>query len=79
MAKATIKSWSNEKGFGYIEHPEHGDLLFDFEACDFQPEVGDEVEVVELGKRYDGSLKAKKVICPSKSPSGAAPPPTKIP
>ena len=79
MAKATIKSWSNEQGFGYVSHPEHGDLLFDFEACNFQPEVGDEVEVTELGKRYDGSLKAKKVICPAKSPAGTAPPPPKLP
>ena len=63
---ARIKSFSMEQGFGYIEHPEHGDLLFDFESCNFQPEVGDEVEVVELGKRYDGSPKAKVVVCPAK-------------
>jgi cold shock CspA family protein len=79
MASARIKSWSNEKGFGYIEHPEYGDLLFDFEACDFQPEVGDEVEVIEVGKRYDGSPKATKVICSSKPRSGEKPPPPKIP
>lgn len=65
---ARIKSFSREQGFGYIEHEEHGDLLFDFEACDFNPEEGDEVEVVELGKRYDGSLKAKKVSCAAKPP-----------
>jgi hypothetical protein len=76
---ARIKSWSNEQGFGYIEHPEHGDLLFDFEACDFHPEVGDEVEVVEVGKRYDGSLKATKVICPTKPRDGDKPPPLKMP
>jgi hypothetical protein len=63
---ARITSFSKEKGFGYIEHPEHGALLFDFEACDFNPEVGDEVEVLELGKRFDGSKKAKKVSCPTK-------------
>ena len=66
MALARIVQFSKEKGFGYIEHPEHGKLLFDFEACDFNPDEGDEVEVVELGKRFDGSLKAKRVTCPAK-------------
>ncbi|MBN2496161.1 MAG: hypothetical protein JXR96_16330 [Deltaproteobacteria bacterium] len=64
---ARIKSFSRQQGFGYIEHPELGDLLFDIEACDFSPEVGDEVEVVEIGKRFDGSPKAKRVTCPAKS------------
>jgi cold shock CspA family protein len=67
MATCRIKSFSLQQGFGYIEHPEHGDLLFDFESCDFNPEEGDEVEVVEMGKRFDGSPKAKKVICAAKS------------
>lgn len=79
MATARIKSWSNEQGFGYIEHPEYGNLLFDFEACDFQPEVGDEVEVLEVGKRFDGSPKAKKVICPSKPRNDDAPPTPDLP
>jgi cold shock CspA family protein len=78
MAKGKIKSWSEEQGFGYIEHPEYGDLLFDFEACDFFPEIGDEVEVVEVGKRYDGSLKAKKVVCPTKLRRCEKPPPPKM-
>ena len=65
---AKIKSFNKAQGFGYISHPEHGDLLFDFEACNFKPEEGDEVEVTEIGKRYDGKPKAKKVICPAKSP-----------
>lgn len=65
---AKITSFSKEKGFGYLEHPEHGNMLFDFEACNFNPEVGDEVEVVEVGKRFDGSPKAKKVTCPAKPP-----------
>ncbi len=63
-----IKSFSKEQGFGYIDHPEHGDLLFDYEACNFDPEVDDEVEVVEMGKRYNGDPKAKKVVCPTKPP-----------
>jgi cold shock CspA family protein len=78
MAMGKIKSWSEEQGFGYIEHPEYGDLLFDFEACDFFPEIGDEVEVLETAKRYDGSLKAKKVICPAKPRKGEKPPPPKM-
>jgi cold shock CspA family protein len=63
---ARIKSFSEQQGFGIIEHQEHGDLLFDYEACDFHPEEGDEVEVHEVGKRFDGSLKAKRVTCPAK-------------
>ncbi len=63
---ARIKSFVKEQGFGYIDHPEHGELLFDFEACDFQPAEGDEVEVLEVKKCYDGSLKAKRVSCPAK-------------
>jgi cold shock CspA family protein len=63
-----IKSFNKQQGFGYIDHPEHGDLLFDFEVCNFQPETGDEVVVVEIGKRYDGKPKAKKVTCPAKPP-----------
>ena len=31
-----------------------------------EEDEGDEVEVVELGKRFDGSLKAKRVTCPAK-------------
>ena len=27
---AHIKSWSNEQGFGYIEHPEHVRLVRDW-------------------------------------------------
>lgn len=65
---ARIKSFAKEQGFGYIEHPDHGDLLFDFEACDFTPEVGDEVDVIEVAERFDGSLRAKKVSCPAKPP-----------
>lgn len=65
---ARIKSFSREQGFGYIEHPEHGELRFDFESCDFNPEEGDEVEVLEIGKGWDGSPKAKRVVCPAKPP-----------
>jgi hypothetical protein len=65
---ARIVSFSKEQGFGYLEDPEKGKLLFDFEACDFAPEAGDEVIVLETAKRFDGSLKAKRVSCPAKPP-----------
>ncbi len=66
MASARIKSFTKEHGFGRIEHPEHGELLFDFEACNFPPEEGDEVEVGEVIKDRRGKLRAKKVTCPAK-------------
>jgi len=76
--KARIKSWSDQQGFGYIEHPQYGDLFFDFEACDFHPEVGDEVLVEEVRPRRDGKMKAVKVTCPAK-PHKAGPISPKIP
>jgi len=68
MALARIREFTREQGFGIIDHPEHGELSFDFEACNFSPAVGDEVDVVEVGKRWDGGLKAKRVTCPAKPP-----------
>ena len=53
---ARIKSFARDKGFGYIEHPEYGDLLFDFEACNFSPEEGDEVEVVLKDSPFYGEM-----------------------
>ena len=76
---AFIKSWSEEQGFGYIDHPEHGELLFDFEGCDFLPALGDEVEVLEVTTRSDGSLKAMAVRCPAKPHQTEAPPPLNLP
>lgn len=66
MAMAKVKSYSKEQGFGYIDHPEHGDLLFDYEACNFDPVEGDEVEVHEVAPRRMGGFKAKRVTCPAK-------------
>ena len=63
-----IKSFQKDQGFGYIDHPEHGDLLFDYSACNFEPEEGDEVVVEEIGKRYNGDPKAARVTCPAKPP-----------
>jgi len=70
MALARIRQFTREQGFGIIDDPEHGELSFDFEACDFEPEAGDEVEVLEVGKRWDGKLKAKRVRCPAKPRKG---------
>ena len=63
-----IKSFKKDQGFGYIAHPDHGDLLFDYVACNFEPEEGDEIEILEMGKRYNGAPKATKVVCPAKPP-----------
>ena len=67
MALGRIESFEMEKGFGYIEHPEHGKLIFDFEACNFTPVAGDEVEVGEIKESYAGK-RAKGVTCPAKPP-----------
>ncbi len=63
-----IKEFKKDQGFGLIDHPEHGELLFDYVACNFEPEVGDQVVVGEVAKRYGGGLKAKSVTCPAKPP-----------
>lgn len=70
MATATVKSFSKEQGFGTIDHPEHGELFFDFEACNFAPEAGDVVEVAEVKERRypKGTFKAMGVTCPAKPP-----------
>lgn len=70
MADATIKEFSMEQGFGTIDHPEHGELFFDYEACNFPPEPGDQVIVEEVKERRfpKGTLKAVRVTCPTKPP-----------
>ena len=40
---------------------------------------GDEVEVLEVGKRFDGSPKARKVVCPDKPRKGDLPPTPDLP
>ncbi len=63
-----IKSFQKDQGFGYIDHPEHGDLLFDYTACNFEPAEGDEVVIEEMGKNYKGLPKPLKITCPEKPP-----------
>jgi hypothetical protein len=61
-----IKSWSKEQGFGYVTHPQLGDIVFDYDGCDFEPAVGDDVVLLVLGKRFDGKPKVKRIACPAK-------------
>lgn len=63
---AVIKSWSKEQGFGYVTHPQLGDIVFDYDGCDFEPAVGDDVVLLVLGKRFDGKPKVKRIACPAK-------------
>ena len=61
-----IKSWSKEQGFGYVTHGQLGDIVFDYDGCDFDPEPGDQVLILVLAKRYDGKPKVKRIACPAK-------------
>ncbi len=63
---AVIKSWSKEQGFGYVTHSQLGDVSFDYNGCDFEPAVGDEVLLLVIAKRYDGKPKIKRIACPAK-------------
>ncbi len=63
---AVIKSWSKEQGFGYVTHKELGDIVFDYDGCDFEPSIGDKVILLVLGKRFDGKPKVKRIACPEK-------------
>ena len=65
-ANAVIKSWSKEQGFGYATHAQLGDVVFDYDGCDFEPEPGDKVLLLVIGKRYDGKPKVKRIACPAK-------------
>jgi hypothetical protein len=63
---AVIKSWSKEQGFGYVTHEKLGDVVFDYDGCDFEPTVGDKVVLLVIGKRFDGKPKVKRIACPAK-------------
>lgn len=62
---AVVVEW-NPNGFGYVEHPKLGKILFDNDGADFDPEPGDKVLLLVLGKRYDGKPKIKRIACPAK-------------
>ena len=63
---AVVKSWSKEQGFGYATHAQLGDVVFDYDGCDFEPAPGDKVLLLVIGKRYDGKPKVKRIACPAK-------------
>ena len=61
-----IKSWKKESGFGYVDHPELGDVMFDYDGCDFEPQAGDKVLLLKLKKTWNGKPKCKRIACPEK-------------
>jgi uncharacterized protein YndB with AHSA1/START domain len=63
---AVIKSWSKEQGFGYVTHAQLGDVVFDYDGCDFEPAPGDQVLVLVLKKQWNGKPKVKRIACQAK-------------
>lgn len=63
---AVIKSWSKEQGFGYATHPQLGDVVFDYDGCDFEPAPGDKVLLLVIAKAWNGKPKVKRIACPAK-------------
>ncbi|MDY0000377.1 MAG: SRPBCC domain-containing protein [Polyangia bacterium] len=63
---AVIKSWSKEQGFGYATHPQLGDVVFDYDGCDFEPSPGDKVLLLVIAKAWNGKPKVKRIACPAK-------------
>jgi len=63
---AEVSSWKKEQGFGYAQHPVLGEVMFDYDGCDFEPAVGDRVLLLQLKKAWNGKPKCKRIACPSK-------------
>lgn len=63
---AEVISWKKEQGFGYALHPQLGEVMFDYDGCDFEPEVGDKVILLQLKKAWNGKPKCKRISCPAK-------------
>jgi hypothetical protein len=63
---AVIKSWSKEQGFGYATHAQLGDVVFDYDGCDFEPAPGDKVLLLVIAKAWNGKPKVKRIACPAK-------------
>ncbi len=63
---AEVVSWKKEQGFGYALHPELGEVMFDYDGCDFEPAVGDRVLLLQLKKAWNGKPKCKRIACPAK-------------
>jgi hypothetical protein len=63
---AVVKSWAKEQGFGYVTHPQLGDVVFDYDGADFEPEPGDKVLLLVIAKAWNGKPKVKRIACPAK-------------
>ncbi len=63
---AEVISWKKEQGFGYAMHPTLGEVMFDYDGCDFEPAVGDRVLLLQLKKAWNGKPKCKRIACPAK-------------
>jgi len=63
---AEVISWKKEQGFGYALHPQLGEVMFDYDGCDFEPAVGDKVVLLQLKKAWNGKPKCKRISCPAK-------------
>ncbi len=63
---AQVISWKKEQGFGYALHPQLGEVMFDYDGCDFEPAVGDKVVLLQLKKAWNGKPKCKRISCPAK-------------
>ncbi len=63
---AEVISWKKEQGFGYAMHPTLGEVMFDYDGCDFEPAVGDKVLLLQLKKAWNGKPKCKRIACPAK-------------
>lgn len=61
-----IKSWSKEQGFGYVTHEKLGDIVFDYDGCDFEPSPGDKVLILVIAKSWNGQPKVKRIACLAK-------------
>lgn len=61
-----IKSWSKEQGFGYVTHAKLGDIVFDYDGCDFEPAAGDKVLILVIAKSWNGQPKVKRIACLAK-------------
>ncbi|MBU1218758.1 SRPBCC domain-containing protein [Myxococcota bacterium] len=67
-----VKSWKKEQGFGYVDHPEIGEVMFDYDGCDFEPVEGDKVLLLVIKKTWNGKPKCKRISCPAKGSSTKA-------
>ena len=46
--------------------PPLGDIVFDYDGCDFEPAPGDKVLILVIAKSWNGQPKVKRIACPAK-------------